>query len=150
MVPLLAAGRRLARDTRGVAAVEFALLAPVLLLLMAGLVDGSRLILGEMQINAAAQAGADYALRNGWDPGQIAAAVTTAGPAATSPTVTLSPGCVVGGTITPVAAGAACASGGAAGRYVTVAASAPFKPVAPWPGLKSPQSLSAQAMVRIP
>jgi Flp pilus assembly protein TadG len=137
-------------DRRGVAAVEFALIAPALCLLVAGLIDGSRLIVQTMQVKAAAQAGADYARKNGWDAAGISNAVTSA----TSITVTVSPApvqttaCVSGMTIAPTAGGA-CAAGGAPGNFITVAAQAPFSPIMPWPGLSQPAAVSAQAVVRL-
>jgi Flp pilus assembly protein TadG len=51
--------RRWLMDREGAAAVEAALVMPLLLLLMAGLIDGSRAIVQSMQVSAAAQAGAD-------------------------------------------------------------------------------------------
>jgi Flp pilus assembly protein TadG len=140
----------LGRDRRGAAAVEFALIAPVLLLTMAGLVDGSRLIATTMQVNSAAQAGADFALRRGWDAPGIQAAVASATPAGAVASVpTLAQACVVSGAIVTTAA-ATCAGGGAAGRFVTVAAQAAFKPIMKWPGITLPSTISAQAVVRIP
>lgn len=139
----------LAADRRGVAAVEFALIAPVLCLLVAGLIDGSRLIVQTMQVKAAAQAGADYARKNGWDAAGISNAVTSA----TSIAVTASPApvqaadCVSGMTIAP--GGPTCAGGGTPGNFITVAAQAPFAPIMPWPGLSQPATVSARAIVRL-
>ncbi|MFC3068851.1 TadE/TadG family type IV pilus assembly protein [Phenylobacterium soli] len=148
-----AAARRQARtllgDRRGAAAVEFALVAPILLLLMAGLVDGSRLIAASMQVNSAAQAGADFALRNGWNQAGTAAAVSAAASGLDAPGVALSQGCVANATLT-AAAGATCPDGRAPGRYVTVTASAPYRSVMRWPGVALPSSVSAKAVVRVP
>lgn len=141
---------QLLRDRRGATAVEFALLAPVLILLIAGVVDGSRLIVTTMQVKAAAQAGADYARKNGFD----ASAIQTAVAAGTSLPVTASPApsqksaCVSGMTITATAQ-PTCASGGTAGSFVTVSAQASFSPIMPWPGLTSPSTVSAQSLVRL-
>ena len=140
----------LGADQRGVAAVEFALVAPVLLLLVAGLIDGSRLIVQTMQVKAAAQAGADYARKNGWNAAGISNAVTSA----TSITVSATPApaqataCVSGMTIA-AAGGGTCAAGGAPGAFITVSAQAPFAPIMPWPGLSQPTTVAAQAVVRL-
>jgi Flp pilus assembly protein TadG len=140
----------LGADRRGVAAVEFALIAPVLCLLVAGLIDGSRLIVQTMQVKAAAQAGADYARKNGWDAAAISNAVTSA----TSITVNASPApaqttaCVSGMVIAPTA-GATCAAGGTPGKFITVAAQAPFASIMPWPGLSQPTTVAAQSVVRL-
>src|SRR4051812_25655166 len=82
---------RLVHDRRGAAAVEFALVAPILLLLLAGLLDGSRFIRQSMRVSAAAQAGADWAQRNGWNLDGINRAVTSATltPAAATPAPSL-------------------------------------------------------------
>jgi Flp pilus assembly protein TadG len=144
--------RRLARDERGAAALEFALLTPVLVLLVGGVVDCSRLIAQTLQVAAAAQAGADYAQRRGWDLQGVTTAVSAATPiaAAASPAPTLLTACVSGGDIVSTTA-AACSGGDAPGRFVTVSARAPFSPLFPGVGeLVLPQTVSAQATVRIP
>jgi Flp pilus assembly protein TadG len=139
----------LGRDRRGAAAVEFALLAPVLLLIMAGLTDGSQLIVTHMQVNSAAQAGADFALRQGWNAAGIQAAVTAAAPVGATGTPVLAQACVVAGAIVTTAAGK-CADGGDVGRFVTVTAQAPFTPLMSWPGIAMPKTINGQATVRIP
>jgi Flp pilus assembly protein TadG len=141
---------RPARDRRGGTAVEFALIAPVLILLLAGLVDGSRLIVATMQVKAAAQAGADYARRNGFNASAIQGAVASG----TSLAVTATPSpaqqtaCVSGMTITPTIQ-TTCPGGSVAGSFVTVSAQAPFSAIMPWPGLSSPSTVTAQSLVRL-
>lgn len=140
---------RLAADRRGAAAVEFALLLPMLALLLAGLFDVSRLISASMQVRAAAQAGADFARTHGWDAAKVETAARSATPLAG---VTAAPaafqGCASGGGIVP-APGPACAGGAPAGSFVAVAASAPFRPLAPWPEVVLPDEVRARAVVRI-
>jgi Flp pilus assembly protein TadG len=143
--------RRLADDRQGGAAVEFALVAPVLLLIAAGAIDGARLITRGMQANAAAQAGADYVQRHGWNEAGVRSAVT----AANGVTTTLDPaprqflGCVVGGAVVETTA-VTCAGGRGSGKYILISARANFAPLMPWPGFVVPQSLRGQAMVRTP
>jgi Flp pilus assembly protein TadG len=48
----------------GIAAVEFAILAPILILLLVVAADGAQAIMAEMRLSAAVSAGADYALNN--------------------------------------------------------------------------------------
>jgi Flp pilus assembly protein TadG len=149
----IAAGRlaRLCDDARGAAAVEFAMLLPVLLLMLAGLIDVTRLISHTMQVKAAAQAGADFAQVRGWKPDEIAGAVTAATQlsVSASPAPAMATACVSGQTIVETTA-STCAAGGPPGRFVTVAAQGPFKPLIPWPGMGMPRAVTAQAVVRIP
>ncbi|WP_164549761.1 TadE/TadG family type IV pilus assembly protein [Altericroceibacterium xinjiangense] len=141
---------RLRADRSGVAAVELALLLPFLVLLLAGLIDYSRLIVTGMQVRSAAQAGADYALLHGWDQDGITQSVMSA----TTLEVTANPapqrlqGCVSGTSIIPTTE-PTCPSGAQPGEYVTASATAPFSPLMPWPGLTLSSSLSADAMARV-
>lgn len=144
------AASALVRDEGGATAVEFALLAPVLLLMLAGLVDASRLIAQSMQVKAAAQAGADYAQRHGWNAAGVEAAVVQATPlsVAAAPAPELTTACVSRLALVP-ATGPTCAAGGAPGRFVRVGASATFTPLFPWPGLPAAPSLTARALARV-
>jgi Flp pilus assembly protein TadG len=142
--------KRWIADRGGAASVEFALLLPLLVTLVVGIIDYAQLAYQSMEVAAAAQAGADYALHNGYNASGIQGAVT----AATGLTVTATPApqlataCVSGGAIVATAA-STCASGGAPGSYVTVAAQATFTPILAWASFGMPSTLSAQAMVRI-
>ncbi|WP_374471228.1 TadE/TadG family type IV pilus assembly protein [Phenylobacterium sp.] len=141
----------LVADTRGAAAVEFALVLPVLLLLLAGLVDLSRLIALQLEVRAAAQAGADYAQRLGWNEAGVTAAVTdaTAQAVLATPAPTLTVACVSAGALVP-ATTSACAAGGKPGRFVTVGAAAAFAPVFPGPHrLALPAQVVSRAQVRV-
>jgi Flp pilus assembly protein TadG len=137
-------------DSRGAAAVEFALLLPVLVTLVIGMSDYGALIYQSMQVSAAAHAGALYALRNGYSAGAIQTAVV----GATTLTVTASPApqlvkaCVIGGAVV-VTAGSTCPSGGAPGSYVIVNAQAAVTPIVAFTAFVMPSTLSSQAMIRI-
>lgn len=137
-------------DRRGAAAVEFALLAPALLLMLAGVIDVGRLISQSMQVKAAAQAGADYAQRRGWDEAAVRSAVVSATPLAVTvdPAPRLLTACISGGAIVETTA-STCGAGEPAGRYAAIGARAAFTPIMPWPGLVTPPSLDGQALVRI-
>jgi hypothetical protein len=101
-----------------------------------------------MQVRAAAQAGADFALRHGWDAGGIAGAVTaaTALPVTATPAPSEAAGCVVEAQV----ATSGCPNGPTAGTFVTVSAQNSFSPLLAWPGLPAASTISAQAEVRIP
>lgn len=143
--------RRLAAQESGASAVEFALILPILVALLIGTIDLGRMAWTKMEVQAAARAGANYALVNaskGFDPDKTAAAVTNAtGLAVTLPQQPYKEfGCpdAVSGVM-PVANGTTpCASGDKPGSYVTVQARTAFVPL--WLGAVT---LSATAKVRI-
>lgn len=62
--PLPLFRRFLARDSRGVAATELAMLAPVLALLLAGAIDVASSIYARFGLNSSVNVGAYYALNN--------------------------------------------------------------------------------------
>ncbi|HEY8570999.1 TadE/TadG family type IV pilus assembly protein [Phenylobacterium sp.] len=150
MVRLRTDLRRLARDKAGASAVEFALVAPVLCMVAAGTVDAGRYIARTIEVNAAAQAGADYAKVAGWNAAGIAGVVRNAakGSVTALPAV-LSQGCAVSGAIV-APSGARCPEGDLPGRFVTVRAQTTFTPLAPWPAIPLPSRITADAQVRIP
>ena len=130
--------------------MEFALVAPVIVLLLAGLIDGSRLIVANMEVKAAAQAGADFARINGFNAQAIEGAVASGTSLAVNatPAPSLETACVSGLTITQTVQ-TICPNGGVTGAYVTVSAQAPFTTLMPWPGVSSPTTVSAQSLVRL-
>ncbi|MBC7520045.1 MAG: pilus assembly protein [Sandarakinorhabdus sp.] len=67
--------RHLSLDRRGTATIEFALVLPIMVLLVMGLVENVRRNLAMIDVDAAASEGADTALRQGFDAGRIAAAM---------------------------------------------------------------------------
>jgi len=142
--------RRIVADKSGASAVEFALVLPVLVLLLIGMSDYGALAFQTMEVSAAAHAGADYAIHNGWNSSAIQTAVTSATSltVSASPAPQLSKGCLSGNTVV-FQTGATCSSGGTAGSYVIVNAQTPFSPLVAWSALTFPTTLSAQAVVRI-
>jgi Flp pilus assembly protein TadG len=77
---LVDAARRLRGDRRGAAAVEFALMTPFLLGLLVPIADVGAYVYSSMQLQLAAQAGAEYAARHDWDPNGILSAMQNAAP----------------------------------------------------------------------
>ena len=140
------------RDARGVSAVEFALAAPLLATILTLLVDFGFGFYEKMQVEDAAQAGAQYALLNGWNSTAIQNAVTSAttlsGLTAT-PAPTQSCGCPNGTAIAAATCGSTCSNGLSAGTYVTVNAQATYTPLISYPVMGSTVTLSAQSMARI-
>jgi len=123
--PAPRAGR--ARRGRGQATVEFALLLPMLLLLLLFALDFGRLFFSYVQVTNAAREGAAYAAGNPTDPTGISAAaareVSTQGQAGEG-ALTVAPTCydVVG---IPIDCSAAAAGSGS-GNTITVVASEAF------------------------
>ena len=141
----------LARARSGAAGVEFALLLPVLVLLLMGMFDYGALAFQTMQVAAAANAGADYALHHGWNSTAVQNAVTgatTLPSVSASPAPALSQGCISHGALV-ITTGSTCSSGGTPGSYVVVNAQAPFSPLVAWSALALPSTITAQAVVRI-
>jgi Flp pilus assembly protein TadG len=140
----------------GVAAVELALVSP---LVVAGVLGAGELgitILRQTQVSFAAQAGVDYAIANGFDATKISNAIVNA-TTYTGITATPAPkqfcGCpsatgVSGASGTPPCS-ATCAGGVTAGTYVTASSQAQFSPIIPNPWQTNTVTLLAQTTVRI-
>ena len=149
----------------GMAAVEFAICAPILAALIVPACDLGMGLSQKLQVWEAAQAGAQYALVNGFSSTAIQNAVTgansltyngSARPASISatPAPAESCGCPTGSSIAaaspavPPCTGT-CPSGQQSGTYVTVSATAVYYPLITYPTLGSSVTLTAQSVVRI-
>lgn len=142
----------LARSERGNAAIEFALATPILTGLLVPVADLGMAFSQQLQVQQAAQAGAQYALLHGYSSTAISNAVTagtTLPGVSAAPAPTQSYGCPTGTTITTAASGSTCANGETAGTYVFVNAQAAYTPALPYSVLGSGVTLTAQATVRI-
>ena len=144
--------RGTARDKRGVSAVEFAIVAPVLVAMLIPTVDIGMGLYTKMQVQNAVQAGAQYATASGWNSSGIQNAVTSAtglSSVLASPAPSQSCGCVNGTTLANASCSATCPDGSTAGVYVTVSAQSRYSPLFPYPVLGSSTTLTAQTTVRI-
>ena len=113
----------------GTALVEFAIFAPILFVLMVYIMDFALFIWTEMEVQNAAQAGAQYAIAKGYSSSAITSAVqnvTSLVTIAASPAPTAFYGCPSSSGVTSVAQGSTCGGGAVAGQYVTVSASATY------------------------
>jgi Flp pilus assembly pilin Flp len=148
---------RLLREERGVSAIEFALIAPVIAILIIGIIDFGMGLWRQMQVANAAEAGAAYAAAKGWNSttGGIENAVTSAtnfSAITASPAPTWPPWCGCPNTssgVTSATCGSNCGDGSLAGHYVTVQAQASYSTILPWPGISSPITLSSSAYARL-
>lgn len=140
-------------NRRGVSSVEFALAVPLLVTILSLLVDFGIGFYQKMQVEDAAQAGAQYALLHGWNSDSIENAVTSATTLAgisASPAPTQACGCPSGSAITTVAdCTTACSNGLSPGTYVTVNAQATYTPLISYAVLGSTVTLTAQSVARI-
>jgi len=140
------------RSREGVSSVEFALAAPLLAGLLALLVDFGIGFYDKMQVDDAAQAGAQYAVVHGWDSTAIQNAVTNATPLSgisASPAPTQTCGCPNGTGVTTASCGATCTNGQTAGTYVTVSSQATYTPMLSYPIFGSTITLTGQSVARI-
>src|ERR1043166_1340857 len=71
--------KAMVNDRRGMMAVEFAILAPVLILVALATADLGMAAYADMQVASAPEAGAGYAFLHGYDSTAISNAVTNAG-----------------------------------------------------------------------
>jgi Flp pilus assembly protein TadG len=148
----------LARDRRGVSAVEFGLAAPVFLAALSPLIDLGLAFSQQIRVNQAVEAGAQYAAVNQYNSGTWATNVQSAITNATSLTVSPTVGSETCGcpnaTNTAISnvgsppCTQACTDGTIAGYYVTISATATYTSVMPYPIINNP-TLSSQAVVRI-
>ena len=80
-LPALAGARRFGRDRRGVVAVEFALMMPVLLLLLLGCIEVAQYVLLHQKLQRSATTMADLMTRNtSWEAAEIADMFEGGGP----------------------------------------------------------------------
>lgn len=144
--------RRALRNRRGAVALEFGLLIPVLSTIAVGVTDLSIGFARKMAVQAAAEAGAQYAALHGYSSGAITTAITSAtnlaGISAT-PAPSQSCGCASGTSITAATCGSTCASGQKAATYVTSSAQYTYTMILNYPGLSNPVTLSAATTIRI-
>jgi Flp pilus assembly protein TadG len=142
---------RAAGDTSGVAAIEFGIIVPILVLMVVATADIGMGFYRKMQVEDAAQAGAAWAIKNGFDAKLISNAVTsaTSAPVSVSPTPVQFCGCASGSSISTVTCGTTCPGGALAGTYTTVSAQMTYNPILPYGFFPSTYNFSLQSTVRL-
>ena len=142
----------------GGALVEFTVFAPMLLAIAIYTMDFGLLTYSKMEVQNAAQAGAQYAIvNNGYDSTAISSAVTNATKfTAVTPTSSQFCGCPAATAVTFCSASCnTCNTGTCAanvqGHYVTVTATptTTYTPLIPFGGIASSIVISAKSTVRI-
>lgn len=137
------------RCRRGVSAVEFGMIAPTLLLLLAGLVDLAGAMQQSVRLENAARAAAQYAMSFPNDTAGIAAAATAAIGGSASVAVTPAFCACPGGSTTPVACDGTPCSGAPAAVYVGVTVTRPYAAVLGIGSYVLPNTLSGSAIARV-
>lgn len=135
----------------GIAALEFGLMAPFLVLLLVAATELGSSIYQAMQTQNAAEAGAVYASKHGFNVAGISAAVasaTTAAGIAATPAPSQFCGCPIASGITEMACASTCADGTAPGQYMRINAQLTRTPLISLSGLVIPGTLTGQAIVR--
>ena len=140
----------LARDNRGNAAVEFALMMPLLLLLLSGLIDFGRAFFTSMELENSARAGAQYAFVNGADDlGTIENVVygaSSVAPEDLTVNATSYCGCP-DGTVQPCTGGDC--GGFEPGTFVSIVAQTSYIPLFPFHDADRPVTLTGTAQIRV-
>jgi Flp pilus assembly protein TadG len=158
----------LARDRRGMSAVEFGLAAPIFLGALSPVIDIGMAFSHQIRVNQAVEAGAQYAAMNPYNPtnwsSNISSAITNATTMSVTPSVgSQTCGCPNSTSTAIVAAatpntvstcgtqngGAACSDGSQPGYYVTISATSTYTSVMPYSILGSSRTLTSQAVVRV-
>ena len=128
--------RRLRTDESGVGATELALILPILMLLILGTIDVSRLVASRLDLEQAAQRTADLALavrpRTSDTSYLVAEAMAASGQPSSNVTVELFLECA--GVRQPSFT-AACPAGQLRARFVSVRIRGPYTPLFDWSAL---------------
>jgi Flp pilus assembly protein TadG len=141
--------RELLRDCRGAVAVEFALVTPILLLILLHVVDLGMAFHEKMETEVAARAGFQYALFDKDDATGIRNAVTSATdlpPEELTVNVTSFCQCADGSAAT---CGDVCTAGDFPGTYVQVSVTKDFSAVLSLYGLPSEFEIDGTAVGRV-
>jgi Flp pilus assembly protein TadG len=147
-----AALNRMWLATRGTAAIEFAFIVPILLVLTLGVVEVGYSTYQAMQVQDSAEAGAIYVAKHGWNSAAITAAVVNATGLAgitASPAPSQFCGCPTVSGVTTAVCASTCASGSRAGQYVEINAALTRQIILPASGLLLPTTLTGRAIVRV-
>lgn len=133
----------------GSAAVEFAVLAPILIVLVAGLVDLGQSLYTSMLLRTAARAGAAYAMTNPADTeGARQVVFHSAGMDSSALEVTANQYCECPDG-SSVSCSGTCTDGGTISTFVEIKASQRVATVSSYAGLLAPVVLSGKAVFRV-
>jgi Flp pilus assembly protein TadG len=139
------------RNDSGSVAAEFALMAPIIVLIAAGIADFGMFATRSVRLVAAARIGAEYARTYPNDPSGIQNAMQSAMSSAPALTFPASfPWSCECDDKTPIACSNSCATVSRPGPnrvFIRITANQRFTPLVPWPGI--PTTLTATMEVRL-
>ncbi|MBI3677965.1 MAG: pilus assembly protein [Proteobacteria bacterium] len=140
------------RATSGAAAIEFAMVGPLLGMLLVVSADFSLAFYSDMQVQTSAQSGAQYAAVYGFNATAISSAVTnatsTSGISA-SPAPSQFCGCPTSSAVTSTTCGTTCSDGMTAGTYIKVTATRTYSTILAYPIVPTSFTQVATSTVRI-
>ncbi|UPK40358.1 hypothetical protein IVB18_18615 [Bradyrhizobium sp. 186] len=125
---------------------------PLLSLMVVSVSDIGLAVYRKMQVEDAAQAGAQYAIVHGFDMSGISSAVTSA---TNSTAITASPspvqfcGCPTSTGVSSVSCGTVCTGGAQAGTYATVSAQATYYTLINYQIVGATYTYNAQSTARL-
>ncbi|WP_128970486.1 TadE/TadG family type IV pilus assembly protein [Bradyrhizobium tropiciagri] len=144
--------RRFGDDVRGVAAIEFGVLVPLLSLMVVSVTDIGLAIYRKMQVEGSSQAGVEYAIAHGFDANAISTAVAAA---TNSSAISASPapikfcGCATSSGVTSMTCGGTCPGGGMAGTYTVVSAQGSYSTIINYQIVPNSYVISTQSTARL-
>lgn len=136
----------------GLAGIEFAILAPVLLMLTLCTVDLGIAAYDAMQVENAAQAGSEYAAVHGYDATAISNVITSTNDLSgltAAPAPVKFCGCPSGNAVASATCGSNCSDGSMAGTYVTASATKTYTTLLHYPMLPDSFTFVNNATARI-
>jgi Flp pilus assembly protein TadG len=143
--------RSIPHAVRGAVAVEFAIVAPLLLILVFGAAEIGYSAYQAMQVQDAVEAGALYVSKKGWSSSGITTAVQSATDVA-GLAVTPAPaqfcGCPGTTGVAAISCASICTGGNSPGHYVQINATLTRQSLIPNSGLPLPTTFTAQSIVR--
>ena len=139
---------RVSRGRAGNVAVEFALIAPVAMLMLVGVTDYGTAVYDRMQLSSAVRAGIQYAMHHSANPATIEQVVMSALAIDHSAVI------VTAGQVCECPSGAAAecdetCPDGARRTFIRINAVQQHDALFDYPGISNPTTLQAQAFVRI-
>ncbi|MDE2183979.1 MAG: pilus assembly protein [Alphaproteobacteria bacterium] len=136
--------------TSGAAAIEFAIIGSVLVMLLVCGVDFGLAFYSDMQVQASAEAGAQYAALHGYNSSAVSTAAVDATPTmGISATSSEFCGCASGSGVSSAICQTTCSDGTTAGIYVSVTASRAYSTLLSYPMVPASYSQTSTSTVRI-